>query len=424
VAVAPGTPNKSAVRQFAVVSASFGNSLDIWYARIPVSGGKVGWLQTPPTTAVPRPKQPAEHVKPTEVRPPAGQPHFKQWPSAPAESWPVAYVRGPGANPKGPRTVTVQFQCTSALIDGSFDVSGAGPGGLATDSKSVTFSKGLGTVTFTLTSVPPKVKRLSRALLIWSFKKSGVPEIIGKCTSAHTFYFVDAAPVSALGASEGEQAFFELYDWSCRWADGQAGATDVVGAIWKQFSPIQVTHDTGFVYWRNSDIPGPWPAQTMPDAIRSVDPGAGLGQFSVSCKVFDRMFTNSVALHGVKSSEVILTPNARFATGGVAYLLPTYWNIGNPAAQGNPNGPPSWGNHWIADVNNGGTWELYDPSYGANSPWTASPAVGGSLVPPAAYERAAGVNFDAKPVAPGPTKNFVTANPNDPRLTATINFAN
>jgi hypothetical protein len=312
----------------------------------------------------------------------------------------------------------------SSPTNGEFEVRGSGPGAMATDSQIVQFANGLGSATFTLSGVPATVTRLSRASLTWAFRPSSSAQATATCTSEHTFYFIDTTSLSPLGGTEGEQLFFELYDWSCRWADGKTGKGPIIAAMWTQFSPIHDPHDSGLMYWRNYTL-GVAPAQTVPDAIRCVDPAAGLGQFAVSCKVFDRMFTNGLALHGIQASEVVLTPHAAFTSAGVAYLKPGGWNISNAAAQGNASGPPQWGNHWIADANNGGVWELYDPSYGATrSPWSASPAVGGHITPPAAYEAGAGVTFDATPAAGGATVHFPTANPNDPRLDGTINFAN
>ncbi len=430
VAVAPGKLNKSAALQFAVVDITFGNGIDIWYARIPTSGGNVGWLQTAPVplsppSGSPPPPQPGDLVTPAEVRPISGQPHYKPTAGSRTESWPVAYFRGPQENLA--RTVTARFQCLSPSgANGSFKVVGKGPGSMVTDSQNVQFTNGIGSATFTLKSVPTTVKRLNQASLVWTFLPSvGIKPLTAACTSEHTFYFVDAAPLTPLGGSI-EKLFFELFDWSCRWADGKTGQGPVVAAIWKKFSPIRIPHDSGFIYWRNSPI-GVQPAQNMADGIRSVDPGKLNAQFAVSCKVFDRMFTNTLALHGIQSSEVMLTPNAAsFQRGVVKYVTPASWGIANAAAQGNPAGPRAWNSHWIADVHINGTWELYDPSYGAKtSPWIASPAPMGKILPPATYESGAGVFFNAKPnVGGGASVSFHSANPDDPRLSGQILFAN
>ncbi len=167
----------------------------------------------------------------------------------------------------------------------------------------------------------------------------------------------------------------------------------------------------------------------MADGIRSVDPGKLNAQFAVSCIVFDRMFTNTLALHGVHSSEVKVAPNAAsFTYGGVDYVTPALFGIINVAAQGNPVGPWSWGGHWIADVQIDGTWELSDPSHGARiSPWITSPPAKGTILPPAVYESiaGAGVFFYAKPkTGVGAAVARISQNPDDPRLSGEILYAN
>ncbi len=238
VAVAPGKPNKSAALQFAVVDITFGNGIDIWYARIPTSGGKVGWLQTAqlplsPSSSSPPPPQPGDAIKPAEVRPISGQPHYKPALGSRTESWPVAYIRGPQENPA--RTITARFQCLSASgASGSFKVVGKGPGSMVTDSQTVQFKNGIGSATFTLKSVPATVKRLNQASLVWSFLPFvGVRPLVATCTSEHTFYFVDAAPLTLHGGI-WEKPYFELFDWSCRWADGAAGPGAGAAAIWRE----------------------------------------------------------------------------------------------------------------------------------------------------------------------------------------------
>ncbi len=423
VAVAPGKPNKSAALQFAVVEVSFANGFDIWYARIPVSGGNVGWLQTAPPPALGQPK---DHITPEEVRPISRSTTLQEVRHELPRGELAHGVRSrAGEWLKGPRTLTVKFQClSSATANGSFKVAGSGPGSLATDSQVVQFANGVATATFTLKSVPAKVTRLNRAAITWTLRPTGgILKRAASCASEHTFYFVDADSLAPLGG-KWEKPYFELYDWACRWADGKKGKAAVIAAIWKKFSPIQIPHDSGFIYWRNHES-GVDPAQDVANAIRSVDPAAADAQFAASCIVFDRMFMNTLAIHGIESSEVELGTHAGFTVGKTEFLKPTGWKIGNPAAQGNPSGPPEWESHWIADVNTGGKWELYDPSYGAKqSPWSSPPAVGGKITPPAAYEQGAGVEFGCKPKTPGLSVILKSANPKDPRLEGTIEYEN
>jgi len=429
-------------RNFRVVDVRFHNAIRIYYARIPNQGPpNEVWLQTPPPAVAA--SQPGVHVAPAAIRPAPNQPHWVDHPGHPAESWPVAYVRGPGAGHAGPRTLRVRFQCVGHALNGLREVRGVTGGAMVTDVQNVNFANGDGQATFTLQNVPATVDRLSRVQFSWEFRPQHRQHWSPKCQTEHSFFFVDAAPVAAVGdvaPGQPERLYFELFNWSCGWASVRSGAANVLAAIWGQFTPVKAAHATGLIYWRAYQT-GIAPAQDVADGIRSQD-AAGNQQYAISCIVWDRIFCNALAAHGIRAAEIMLEPHPLLAgavpprpyppadtfvhPNGMAYLKPSGWNIANRAGHGNPMAPPSWGSHWIAAVDpGGGAWTLYDPSYGAtHAPWAAPPAVNGTLAVPGPYEVAGGVTFDLLGNTSGAAVTLPTQNPNDPQLEGTVLYTN
>lgn len=467
-----------ATRTFELEQIRFLNSIDIWYARIPDPGQpNVAWLEPRPAGDTFR-----HHLTPPEVRPSVGNPHWARGGHANSPlSWPVAFQRGPMAAAAGPRQIEFRIRCVSpANYNGRREIKADSAGGLQTDAQVVQFNNGVATGVLTLTSVPGAVQRLPREVLRWQMRRLG-EGWRQFAQSEHTFFFVLAAPRAPLGL---ERHYFEMFDWSCRWALGQSAPATVIQQIWQRFTTVGQPHDTRLIYWRNfqHNIP---PAQDLAAGIRSYDT-VGMGQYAISCIVFDRMFCNALALHGIRSAEMKLEaqpmlPNAdpfiahysadatfaghvdalaspgaywtahpgatweqylyhmathgtpalrtglpavyKFsAPGGMEYFKPTGWRIANPAGHGTAAGPNVWGSHWIADVDSGGAWILYDPSYGVTQPWQDVSAVN-QLVPPALYEHGS-VSFDVVSRMTGGWVAVPTGNPNDPRLNATRLYIN
>ncbi len=482
-------------RTFAVRELRFQHNIDIWYARIPDSAApNVGWLESRPFAY---PGQPAlavaTHITPAVVFPPAGNnpagdpwPHYERTAHANSPgSLPVAFERDSGAAPAaGPRQVRVIFRCTShAGFDGDRDIKADSAGGLTLGQQTVTFANGVGVATFTLTGCPNTVDRKVREVLRWYVSHAGEGEWTQFDQTDHTFYFVLQNPVQALGhaGAAPEQFYFEVFDWSCRWALATNAANTTSAAIWAQFTPIKAAHDTGLIYWRGQ--PAIDPAQNLADGIRSMD-AVGLQQYAISCVVWDRIFCNCLAAHGIRSAEMVIVahpemPDANaflakyngdpvymghvdavvnangpppagwpdvlywlasqplsghvrtglppgyvfaHAATGAQYLNPDGWRIPNGNGHGNPGAPSSWNNHWIAAVFVGGVWSLHDPSYGVSMPW-ADPSAAATLVPPAAYETGV-VTFRVVSRTTGNWVTVATANPGDPRLDAGRNYIN
>jgi hypothetical protein len=303
----------------------------------------------------------------------------------------------------------------------------------------------VGAGNFTLQHLPATVSVLSGMELNWQCREPGAQNFRDMNDSRHTLYIVDATPLAAVG--HGELHFFETIDWACRWAHGHTGTANVLAQIWNRFSPVVQNHATGFVYWRNhqSNVA---PAQNVATALRYQDQGINERR-AASCIVFDRVFMNCLAVHGIQSAEVKLEP-AQYATvlqpqfmvglptgfvGGnplACYFNPMSWSATTVAAHGNIGGAPdSWQSHWIAAVHTGAGltgWQLYDASYGLGPFACAAPlGVNAQQGIPPAYDAAAVLHFpcnlwsaDGVNISPPQVVNLASASPHPPHLTGTI----
>lgn len=221
----------------------------------------------------------------------------------------------------------------------------------------------------------------------------------------------------------------------------------MLAQVWNRFSPVAQVHATGLIYWRNHQAQVAQ-AQDVATAIQYQDQGIG-GRRAATCIVFDRVFMNCLALHGIQCAEVELGP-AQYATplqpvpffGAIQgfrggpwnsyYYNPTGWAATTVAAHGNPGAPDGWQSHWITAVNTGAGntgWQLYDPSYGLG-PYDCNVPAGVNQVQviPAVYDAAAVLHFSCivwsddwvNAVWPQRIDDLPSASPNPPHLTGTI----
>ncbi|MEK7408389.1 MAG: hypothetical protein AAB225_25230 [Acidobacteriota bacterium] len=410
------------VHRFFVSELRFKGTKEIYYARVPDSGS---YILPAPADAAP----PHKHFSPVELRPAAGAPYWKKKPAMdpdPEFSWPAVYVRRGAAgapapeveaslelHPLAPGTVTAKIKAQSAA-------------GVKTVEKSVTFTDGkAAAVTFPLKGLPTTVKRLDNIELKWLFD---APAHVTK----HTLFIVDAPARAAnnglLGLGSADDKYlWEIFEWSCRWANGVAGRKKVLKAIWGRFKPVKAAHATKLVYWKNHGI-GIGPAQDLVTAIQSQDDPNPLQQNAASCIVFDRVLMNCLAAHGIASAEIKLHPPAgTFTRGGVSYGC-VGWKATSTNGQGNTAAPPGWESHWIADVK-APAWRLYDPSYGAGPVNSNAPSAAGATVDIKKYEPLAVASLDCQKIVGGVAVAAVTLSrsPNPgvpPHLVGTILWTN
>jgi hypothetical protein len=128
--------------------------------------------------------------------------------------------------------------------------------------------------------------------LRWEARAVGATRFSPLGRSKHTLYFLDETPLRALG--QNEQHYFEVIDWACRWASGQAGPANVLAQILARFQPVVLEHASKLIYWRNHQAAID-PAQNLATALQFQDCGPSERKAS-SCKVFDRLFLNCLAV--------------------------------------------------------------------------------------------------------------------------------
>jgi len=383
-----------------VTEITFKGAIDIYYARIPAPDGS--YLLPAPADAAP----PHKHFSPPEIRPAGGSVHWKKKAGLTADaefSWPAAYLRtGVGG---ATRQLKASFEipappCNSAVVK----IKATSDQGITIAEKTLTFAGGKASDTFDLQNVPATVSRLDGVQFTWTFEidsRASAPRV-----TKHTLFFVDQPPKAANMHPGNENKFlWEILEWSCKWANGVTGHQNVLNAIWSQFTPARASHNTGLVYWKNWGPPLHIPPnQDLPSAIQSRDDPDTDKQNAASCIVFDEVLMNCLAVHGISSAEVTLRPPAgTFKRGANTYKC-SGWNDPTTNGQGNPAAPPSWGSHWIADVNvpAAPNWKLYDPSYGSGPVACVAPGAPMTTVDIHTYEPLTATSFQCTKLAPPP----------------------
>lgn len=348
-----------------VTEVKFQSIVNIWYARIPSSGSYIL-----PATADATP--PHKHFSPVEVRPAAGGPHWRQGSAAssPEFSWPGVYLRR-GAAGAPAAQLTASFE-TLPPVSVSAKIKAQTSTGIVLAEKTVSFSGGVASnVTFDIQNLPATAKKLDGIEFQWTYQVGSDPEKTANSTK-HTLFIVDERPKPANNRYV-DQYLWEIFEWSCGWADGVTGHQAVLDAVWGHFNPVQSSHETGLVYWKNHNI-GISPAQDLVTAIQSQDDPNVLQKSAASCIVFDRVLLNCLAVHGIACAEIMIAPDRTAFSRGGANLSATGWHDTTTNGQGNSSAPPFWNNHWIADVElPGSQWKIYDASYGAGPSASGAP---------------------------------------------------
>ncbi len=390
-----------------VTEITFQGGMDIYYARIPSPAGS--FMLPAPGDAAP----PHKHFSPVEIRPSAGTPHWKKKAGLTADaefSWPAAYLRT-GVGP-ATRQLKAAFEipapaCSSAAVK----IKATSDKGVTIAEKTLTFAGGKASDTFDVQNLPATVKRLDGIQFTWTFEidsRASAPRV-----TKHTIFVVDQPPKAAnhhlAGGGGYENKFlWEIFEWSCKWADGVTGHQNVLNSIWAQFSPVKGSHDTGLVYWKNYgpplNIP---PNQDLMSAIQSKDDPDPNKQNAASCIVFDEVLMNCLAVQGIASAEVTLRPPSGQFTRGAAKYTCSGWKDTTTSGQANPAAPPHWASHWIADVSvpAAPNWKLYDASYGTGPTACVAPGAAISSIDIHTYEPLTAASFDCERVSPLPVAN-------------------
>jgi hypothetical protein len=406
---------------------------NIYYARIPDFQTNVpnvpSYILPPALVAARTP------VTPEAVRPAAGTPHWRRQGGATdnAEfSWPAAYVRRGASNAPNARMEAIFELYPQAGNNVTMRIKARAEGApMDSDLQSVTFANGVSNrIAFPIQQLPDTVARLDATggwRLRWRCDGWG-PE------TAHTLFIVDAVP----RAPDGTGFLWEIFEWSCGWANGVTGRNTVFNQIWARFSPVagNGAHATGLIYWRNHTlfpVAAAVTAQNLPAAIRSFEHGTANLQRAATCIVFDRILINACTLHGIDAAEVQLAvPVPQFNRADPLAPHPVRawecvrWLDNNVHGQGNTAAPGAWGSHWIASVKLTSmgffdNWYYYDPSYGVAPVDSPTPGAVNAAIDPINYEPLTVTAFDCQRVGSARRVNFPpTADP--PRLTGKVLF--
>ena len=351
-----------------VTEITFSGIADIWYARIPDSGS---YLLPSAADATPAHK----HFSPAQIRPASSTPHWRRDATGGGAefSWPAVYLRSGVAGAPTPQLVA-SFEA-DPRVSLAAKIRAETADGVTLAEKTVSLRNGVATgVVFDLQNLPVTAKRFDGIEFQWTYQTGSDPAKRAN-TTRHTLFVVDRWPEKASNRYR-DQYLWEVFEWSCAWADGRTGHQAIIDAVWGHFSPARSPHDTGLVYWKNYHI-GIRPAQDLATAIQSQDHPNALQQNAASCIVFDRVLLNCLSVHGIKCAEVTIQPDPTpFVRKGTT-LQATSWHATTTVGQGNPNAPPGWSNHWIADVAvPGSRWRIYDASYGAGPADPQAPVSG------------------------------------------------
>ena len=385
---AEGSADRAAVtvHECFVREITFNSIVPIYYARVPTAGSYI----LPPAADAP-----AKHFTPVRRRPAVGAPHWRQSASrnpAAAFSWPAVYVRRGAPGAPDP-TFKVKFELFPKPGDNittkiSAEVTGTP---IVTDEQDVTFNNGDSPdITFTIKKLDKTVRLLDGIEFQWKFDGFGP-------RTKHTLFVVDKTPRAANNLYVDEH-LWEIFEWSCLWADGAKKQDPVFAAIWGRFAPAAAAHATGLVYWKNHNI-GIAPAQDLATAVQSQDDLNLLQANAASCIVFDRVLINCCAAHGIHAAEIMLTPQTALFTRTAVQYSCTGWQDTTVNGQGNPAAPPSWGSHWIATVKLG-SWKFFDASYGDGPTNAPTPGAASAAIDVFDFEPRTVQNFECDPVLP------------------------
>jgi len=328
--------------------------------------------------------------------PPAGTPH---WAEA-GRAYPAVYVRAGGAGEV--KTLKVKVRWDQQGYDGGAKLEGASADGEVTITGDFTVSgaKGETQASCQFTKRPGVVRNHGRGLsLAWQVTAGGETGAVRGGTPL-VLFFVDQKPRLIAWMGTGYKSFYlQIVDWATQWADGQKETAPVLAALWDKFSDgtgARVPHGTGFSYWKTKR-----PIQNL---IELLTPGSNARRQGWSCTAIAHLFMECLALHGIQCREVIPIkapetliflvknwshdprPVPNWPAKRDDYYGGTWVDVDRPplhnrvptstrwvvdfrkepgvAAQGQPQPPLGFRNHWIVEVSG----KLYDTSYGMVHP--------------------------------------------------------
>lgn len=249
-------------------------------------------------------------------------------------------------------------------------------------------------VTGLTSELPDKVTLAEPMTIHWTATAKHVNgvRIYGAGTSTHNLYTTLADPLP------GTLVYFTLLDYTAHGADGATGVQATVDGIWSRLKgpsnlrQRKVKSETGkitlstYLSYYDPEMPG---FRTCTGFTTAYLLKQGRGQ----CGAWARLLQDSLALHGIDSEFKPILPS-RDVRPGSKFFLVKGWKFGGcmPASgnavypyslgpaemkkcdikgipgQNNPN-PTSWfDKHFVILTPVGAATQLYDPSYGKQSP--------------------------------------------------------
>jgi hypothetical protein len=379
---------------------------------------------------------------PNRQVPPPGQVHWH----AGKKKYPAVYVRdGAAGSPSRDLRVVVEITTdlsgTARLTAQNLDVEVEGTASVSASQTATRY-----TFNCRFTQLPKTVRLLRYWRFAWHLELAGQTRTLN--ATLLTLYIVDEIPRDITwGSGDNNKNWYDwVLEFSCSWAAGETGATNVFNAIWNEFSDgtrARVPHATGWAYWQTDD-----PAQALykiPYYNRDPDASKRKG---MSCRSTCHFFMMAVAVHGMGCVEIVPVGDPEAA--GAEFLVAEWTLVGaglrfpargpghyyagdwapvippralpdrpgwSPDAlprnrhpgQGQSNPPLYFNNHWIVYMQSGGSG-LYDTSYGG-----AGVPVSAGALPLAGYQPVAISGWNAAIVGtshivrPANTRNMILA---------------
>jgi hypothetical protein len=323
-------------------------------------------------------------------------------------SWPVALIRR-GGNQYAQWTadvtvklnglytgdINVKASCQTMADDGS-----AHDETLKVPETKITFNnEDEKTVNVSFDGIPDTVRHMGMLGLFWEYKTNSMSDYKAANLSLHCVLVTNAKPLTLVAKTPQmnylkphDYFLFDIFDWSCKWADGMATIDAIEAAIWNLFHPFDPPDDntnklfksTGLFYWTTASLKAAGQSihksdelyQTLPEALWGKYDPNDAKRSSASCIVFDRIFLGTMGVQGIPCQEIRIMPNGankkvHFPYKGEYYQAGDSWRSDNIHGHANPNASPIWSSHWIAfaykgDSNNVPLVKpgLFDPSYG------------------------------------------------------------
>ena len=251
-----------------------------------------------------------------------------EWQLAPLTNHPAAYVRNGGGSDLA-RVLRISATTVSGF-SGTLSLKAVGPSGSNVEigQVDIAFSGGTASnIAMQFTTLPNTVKRLNNINLQWQYQHSSWSSFADANTSTHTFYILDAPPLSDV------VPYIDLLDFSCNWADAQSGAANVFNRIWAEIRS-QNTHPDPAQRWTYY---GPGDEDELARSTRDL-----IVTHNGDCTAWAHFMADCCRIHGIDAEFIAIAPGiielpeTRYS--GILVNNVTYGDVYN-------DGPPriSWG---------------------------------------------------------------------------------